>query len=194
MKSKKPSIQEQRKKKKGVPFPFVRPDMNLDGKVDKADIIRRARRRLSVVKALRERLINEGMIDYEVEKSEGDHEGIMAKADLLAIHKKAGELYNMIREDEELEGWIQSKITKAADYVNAVHNHLSYEKTKPMSIGSGMGTPADTDMRVNENVSESAPVGWKKTVERMKKRKEIDNPFALAHWMKKKGFTPKKGK
>lgn len=37
-------------------------------------------------------------------------------------------------------------------------------------------------------LDEVAPKGWKKTVERMKKHKEIDNPFALAYWMKKKGY------
>jgi hypothetical protein len=45
---------------------------------------------------------------------------------------------------------------------------------------------------INE-LMESAPEGkgWEKTVKGMKKHKEIDNPFALAHWMKKKGYKPK---
>jgi hypothetical protein len=72
-----------------------------------------------------------------------DHEGSMAKSDLLAIHKQAGELYNMMSEDEALEGWVQAKITKAADYINAVYNNMQYEKTKPNSVGDGMGSPAD---------------------------------------------------
>lgn len=72
-----------------------------------------------------------------------DHEGSMAKADLLSIHKKSGELYNMIAEDEELEGWVQAKITKAAEYITAVHNNMEYEKTKPTTIGNGEMAPAD---------------------------------------------------
>lgn len=43
------------------------------------------------------------------------------------------------------------------------------------------------DMDRNQ-LDEVAPKGWKKTVERMKKHKEVDNPFALAYWMKKKGY------
>lgn len=187
MKHKKNVIQE---KKRGIPFPFIGPDMNKDGKVDKSDIVRRERRKRSVMKALRERMVAEGLMNNVVDDEQDDHEGYMAKSDLLAIHKKSGELYNMIGEDEELEGWIQSKITKAADYINSVHNSMMYEKSKPASVGSGYGAPADTTM--NESVDESAPTGWKKTVEKMKKHKEIDNPFALAHWMKKKGFKPKK--
>lgn len=37
---------------------------------------------------------------------------------------------------------------------------------------------------------EKSPPGWKKTVEAMKKYKNITNPFALAWWMKKKGDKP----
>jgi hypothetical protein len=36
----------------------------------------------------------------------------------------------------------------------------------------------------------SAPPGWEGTVEEMKKEKDIDNPFALAWWMKNKGMKP----
>lgn len=40
--------------------------------------------------------------------------------------------------------------------------------------------------------SESAPPGFKGTVEAMKKYKDIDNPFALAWWMKKRGYKSHK--
>lgn len=36
----------------------------------------------------------------------------------------------------------------------------------------------------------SAPRGWKKTVEHMKNHSEVDNPFALANWMKERGYKP----
>lgn len=39
-------------------------------------------------------------------------------------------------------------------------------------------------------VQEVSPPGWGGTVERMKKHKDIDNPFALAWSMKKKGYKP----
>jgi hypothetical protein len=37
---------------------------------------------------------------------------------------------------------------------------------------------------------EVSPPGWSGTVKAMKKHKEIDNPFALAWYMKKKGDKP----
>lgn len=42
-----------------------------------------------------------------------------------------------------------------------------------------------------ENFEEKAPPGWSGTVKAMKKhKKDIDNPFALAWYMKKKGDKP----
>jgi len=41
---------------------------------------------------------------------------------------------------------------------------------------------------MSNNYQEVAPPGWSGSVKAMKKHKEIDNPFALAWWMKKKGY------
>lgn len=41
-----------------------------------------------------------------------------------------------------------------------------------------------------EEVDETAPPGWKGTVRAMKKHQDIDNPFALAWSMKKRGAHP----
>lgn len=40
----------------------------------------------------------------------------------------------------------------------------------------------------NQTLAEKAPEGWEGTVKAMKKHGEIDNPWALAHWMKGKGY------
>jgi len=41
-------------------------------------------------------------------------------------------------------------------------------------------------------VSEKAPEGWEGTVKAMKDEPGIDNPWALAHWMKGKGYQSHK--
>jgi hypothetical protein len=41
-------------------------------------------------------------------------------------------------------------------------------------------------------LDEKAPKGWEGTVKAMKKHKEIDNPWALSHYMKNKGYTSHK--
>jgi hypothetical protein len=47
---------------------------------------------------------------------------------------------------------------------------------------------------VNDLLGEKSPPGFEGTVKAMKKYKDIDNPWALAWWMKKKGYKSHKGK
>jgi len=63
-------------------------------------------------------------------KAEADHEVQMVKADLYKIAKysiKLHEMFKMVSEEQGVEGWVQSKITKAADYMGSVYHHLDYE-------------------------------------------------------------------
>jgi len=64
-------------------------------------------------------------------KEEVDYEGEMAKSELYRIIENAEELFQMLDDDTQLEGWVQSKITKAADYLNSVTQYLKYQNTKP---------------------------------------------------------------
>jgi hypothetical protein len=59
-----------------------------------------------------------------------DHEASMAKSDLYKAANYASELEQMIHDGEELEGWVQAKITKATDYLSSVKHYLEYEKIK----------------------------------------------------------------
>jgi len=59
-----------------------------------------------------------------------DHEASMAKSDLYKAASYATELEQMIQDGEQLDGWVQAKITKAADYLSSVKHHLEYEKIK----------------------------------------------------------------
>jgi hypothetical protein len=61
---------------------------------------------------------------------EDDHEASMAKSDLYKAANYATELEQMIQDGEQLDGWVQAKITKAADYLSSVKHHLEYEKIK----------------------------------------------------------------
>ena len=76
-----------------------------------------------------------GSKDYEEDidngitsSSQPDHEASMAKGELYNTVKNAKELFHMIKDGENLEGWVASKITKAADYINTVHDYMMYEK------------------------------------------------------------------
>lgn len=55
-----------------------------------------------------------------------DYEGEMAKAQLLMLADHSIKLSMMIQDADDLEEWVQSKIAKAADYVNSVYNYMKY--------------------------------------------------------------------
>ena len=68
---------------------------------------------------------------------ERDYEGEMAKSQLFSIVKNAKELFDMIDNNTQLEGWVQSKLTKAEDYLSAVASYLegqSITSTTPVMV------------------------------------------------------------
>jgi len=64
------------------------------------------------------------------EQDEKDHEVSMARGELEAIADKATQLASALQgksdEGNPLEAWVQSKITKAKDYINSVSDYLMY--------------------------------------------------------------------
>jgi len=81
------------------------------------------------------------------EQDEKDHEISMARGELEAIADKATQLASALQgksdDGNPLEAWVQSKITKAKDYINSVSDYLIY----------------NPDMKQNESLDESA-YGW----------------------------------
>jgi len=79
---------------------------------------------------MREKDLNENGLADMAYKVEQDHEVQMARADLYKIAKYGIKLHEMLKgvsEEQGLEGWVQAKITKAADYLGSVYHHLDYE-------------------------------------------------------------------
>jgi len=74
-----------------------------------------------------------------------DHEGEMAVAQLHRIAEMAGELLEMIGENDELQGWIQYKISRAFsdigdayNYIEAQH-HMDQSSSLETSLGMEEG-------------------------------------------------------
>ena len=73
-----------------------------------------------------------GMDQEEIGKFDEDAgEGHMSKSTLYHTAKYAIELMGMIQKGDDLEGWVQSKLNKAADYLQGVHNYEEYQKLNP---------------------------------------------------------------
>ena len=63
-----------------------------------------------------------------INKGEYDREGDMAKKDLKSLAMAAKELHAILGDDQNLPEWIQSKITKALDYINSSNQYMHQQK------------------------------------------------------------------
>jgi hypothetical protein len=73
-----------------------------------------------------------------------DYEGEMAKTELRAMCDKADKLANMLSDDQQLEAWLQSKISKAKDYIDAVYDYMVYRDKPSVAAAPAMPTQSDT--------------------------------------------------
>ena len=73
-----------------------------------------------------------------------DNEGNMAKKQLFKLQKYAKILHDNLDDNNELESWVQSKITLAADYIGKVKHHLEYELNMGLEGGGGCGHDHET--------------------------------------------------
>jgi hypothetical protein len=62
--------------------------------------------------------------------------------------------------------------------------------SNPKSLGRLLSRFKASRQFTESQFFEKAPAGWEGTVKHMKKHGDIDNPFALAHYMKNQGYTP----
>ena len=79
---------------------------------------------------MREKDLKENGLADMAFKVESDHEVQMARAELYKIAKYAIKLHEILKgvsEAEGIEGWMQSKITKSADYMSSVYHSMDYE-------------------------------------------------------------------
>lgn len=86
-----------------------------------------------------------------------DHEGRMAKSDLLRLAKYSAKLFQMIDKDEQLDGWVQEKITLAADHIGNVYHYLEYEKMASEAVNIG---PREFEEAVQAKIKDSLTEQW----------------------------------
>jgi hypothetical protein len=70
---------------------------------------------------------------------EYDQEGDMAKSDLRSIIANAKKMHDMIEDDDNLPEWVQSKITKAEDYISTVANYMTAEMSEETKLQESGG-------------------------------------------------------
>ena len=65
---------------------------------------------------------------------QADDESDMAKSQLKSIQSNASKLMSMIGNGEQLDAWVQSKLTKAEDYLNSVEGYLAGEDAQERGL------------------------------------------------------------
>ena len=113
--------------------------MMLDGAQHKLSKISYTKAKRNLAYAYIKSPINGVIIAKEVEEGhdmdayadpELDYEGAMAKNQLARIMLHADHLSQMLDDNENMPEWVQSKITKALDYVATAHDYLMGEEYK----------------------------------------------------------------
>ena len=103
-------------------------------------------------------------------KESADHEISMARGELEAISDKALKLSSILQgktDDAQLEAWVQSKITKAKDYINSVSDYMEYN-------------PDNANEELEESFSDSQIKQLQKQYEPLRGKKiSIDNANKL---------------
>lgn len=75
-----------------------------------------------------------------------DPAGDMAKAQLQKIEMYAAKLNNVIHPNDELESWVQSKLSRIATDIGDVKHHLDYEMSKSKKKMEKGGDVANTNV------------------------------------------------
>jgi hypothetical protein len=96
--------------------------------------------------------VREGITDTANDPGEYDQEGDMARQDLATAANAAEELRSILDSDENLPEWVQSKITKAVDYLDTVRDYM---KSKDHGVSEDNG---DTEIRPGMRVSQGTVV------------------------------------
>jgi hypothetical protein len=100
---------------------------------------------------------------------EYDQEGDMAKSDLRSIIANSKRVHDMLKDDDNLPEWVQSKITKAEDYMSTVANYLESEMNEETGFEKTFrkNTGETYDQYANRRAKEED-----ERQEKMKKQKE----------------------
>jgi len=126
-----------------------------------------------------------------------NHEAKMARADLFKLAQYSFKLFKMINENQELEGWVQAKITKAADYIASVYHYMEYE----MKVNEYGDAVENSDMysetirrSFQQKLVEAKEMAKKAKAKAEKAGKELDENMAVPQNPDGATAPPPKGK
>ena len=107
-----------------------------------------------------------------------DEEGYMARTELDSIEKAVKNLRKTIKKgDQQLPAWVQSKITKAADYIDTAAEYLDSEETVDESRNPSFEITSRRPSKLSQMTKDQAERHSELAAERHKKEREkVDLP------------------
>lgn len=104
-------------------------------KPDFLDVDKDGNKKEPMKKALKDKKkkVTEGVLDST------DDDGWMAKSQLYKLAKYAAELHKMINDNDDLEPWVQAKLTSASEDISAVKHYIEYLRTGGEDIDGIVG-------------------------------------------------------
>ena len=85
---------------------------------------------------IEKKVVKEDLADM-AQQAEMDHEVQMARGDLYKAAKYAVSIHKMMKDISEMEGidgWVASKITKAADYLGSVKHYMESQYVQDVEL------------------------------------------------------------
>mgnify|MGYP006266672907 CR=1 FL=1 len=109
-------------------------------------------------------------------------EGAVAKADLYKLATYSHKLFTQLEDTQLLEGWVQDKISKAADQLANVFHYLEYETkfnqySKQLNESNLSDGQKDQIRNVLAEAKEKVKELKKAQAEKMKKEKKLDETW-----------------
>ena len=108
------------------------------------------------------------------QEAEKDHEVQMARSDLYKSAKYAVAIHKMMKDISEMEGidgWVASKITKAADYLSSVKHHMEGQMMADVELAV---VPVAGDMTDAMSVPQE-------DIEEVHEKKDVKEDFDSSH-------------
>jgi hypothetical protein len=86
-----------------------------------------------------------------------DEDGFMTRSQLYFMARDAIQLHGLIGDRDEVEPWIQKKVSRAAEDVESIRQHVEYSKmaTPDVSVAQEPQLPVPTEAPIEEGVRSS---------------------------------------
>lgn len=112
------------------------------------DFVADFRRHYDMNESVSESKLTEGVLD------DADEDGWMAKSQLYKLAKYAINLHGMISDTDNLEPWVQSKITRASEDMSSVKHYMEYNAMSPRDMPQPEMGPEDITVEGMDDVDE----------------------------------------